>query len=156
MQTIYDVTSFLFTPVGIALHGSLLYVADSGDGSVNEYLSSDNGDVSPTNVITGLSFPEGVAVDGQGRIYVTDRDSIVVYAANATGHATPLRTISGSNTLMNGAVGLTVARSVIAVANGSGKSVTIFKEGAKGNVSPLRVVTGSNTGLVSPSDAGIQ
>ena len=155
-QTIYDVTSPLFYAAGVAVHGDLIYVADPGDQTINEYLTSDNGDVSPANVIDNVNNPDGVWVDAKGLIYVTSGESIVVYAANATGNATPLRTISGGNTLLNGPAGLTAQHGVIAVANENGPSVTEYKLLAGGDAAPLRDLTGGNTGFLTPSAAGIQ
>jgi hypothetical protein len=155
VQTIYDGSSFFFIPSGVALHGTLLYVADQGDQSINEYSAQANGIVSPVNVIQGLSFPVGVAVDKKGLIYVTDSNTVVVYAANATGFATPLRTISGSNTQLNGAAGLTVFESIIGVANGGGNSITVYPRLGNGNIAPLREISGSNTGLSGPQGVGV-
>ena len=61
----------------------------------------------PTATIAGgntrLDFPDGIALDGAGNIYVAnngvnDVASITVYAAGASGNATPMVTIAGSNT----------------------------------------------------------
>jgi serine/threonine protein kinase, bacterial len=156
VQTIYDGVSFFFIPAGIAVHGALLYVADPGDQTINEYSTSANGIVNPVAVITGLTAPNGVAIDAQGRIYVTDSDTVVVYAANANGHATPLQTIAGSMTLMSGAAGLTVHNSEIAVANGGNNSITIYPESGNGNIPPLRQLSGANTGLSTPQSVAVR
>jgi hypothetical protein len=155
IRTIYDVTQELFIPAGIAIHGSTLYVADPGDQTIDEFPSTDNGDVSPSNVITNLNDPSGIALDGSGRIYVTDTDTVVVYAADATGGAKPLRTISGPETMLAGAAGLTVTKSVIAVANSSSDAVTLYRQSASGDAKPVREIEGSNTGLSSPAGVGI-
>lgn len=153
LRTIYDVVSGLFIPAGIALHDGLLYVADQGDDSINEYASSDNGDVGPVNVIDGLSNPSGVAVDQNGLIYVTEGNEVLVYSAKATGGATPLRTISGAKTQLDGAAGLAVG-AAIGVANENGASVTSYRLGANGDASPLRTLEGPDTGFVTPTAAG--
>jgi len=51
-------------------------------------------------VNTGL-FPTGIALDGAGNIYVANQGSITVYAAGASGNATPIATIAGVNTGLN-------------------------------------------------------
>ena len=156
VQTIYDGQSFFFIPTGIALHGNVLYVADIGDQTINEYPASANGIVNPIAVITNLNNPQDVTVDARGRIYVTDSNSIVVYAANANGPATPLRKISGSQTLMNGAAGLTVHNSEIAVANSADDSITVYPENGDGNIPPLRQIVGPTTELSGPQGVAVR
>ncbi len=156
VQTIYDGQSFFFIPTGIALHGNVLYVADIGDQTINEYSASSNGIVNPIAVITQLNNPQGVAVDAHGRIYVTDSDSIVVYAANANGPAMPIRKISGSQTLMNGVAGLTLHNSEIAVANAGNDSVTVYPENGNGNIPPLRQIVGPTTELSGPQGVAVR
>jgi hypothetical protein len=155
VQTIYGDTSLLFFPSGIAFHGSLLYVADLGDQTINEYSASANGNVSPTNVIDGLNAPTGVAVDSSGLIYVTDGNAIIVYAANATGFATPLRTISGSATQLDAPAGLTVFSSLIWVADSSASKVTEYHQAAKGDSAPVRVIYGAATALDYPLSVAV-
>lgn len=156
VQVIMDGASPLFIPAGIALHGTLLYVADPGDQTVNEYSSSANGTVNPVAVIAGLSSPSGIAVDAGGLIYVTDGDSVVVYAANAKGHVAPLRTISGTATRLHGPNGLAIRSPVIVVANAASNAVTAYPKAGNGNIAPLRDITGVRTQLRSPEDAGIR
>ena len=40
----------------------------------------------------------GIAVDGAGNIYVASNNRIMVFAAGASGNATPTATIAGGNT----------------------------------------------------------
>jgi 6-phosphogluconolactonase (cycloisomerase 2 family) len=155
VQTIFDDQSFLFVPTGVAVHGNVLYVADVGDSSINEYSATANGIVSPTAVITGLNSPQGIAIDTKGRIYVTDSDSVVVYAANANGAATPIRKISGSQTLMNGVAGLTLHNSEITVANAGNDSITVYPQNGNGDIAPLRQIVGPTTGLSSPQGVAV-
>ena len=155
IATIFDGLDFFFIPAGMALFNGTLYVADQGDQSINEYPASSNGTVNPTAVITGLSSPRGVAVDAKGRIYVTDGDRVLVYAANANGNATPLRTISGSLTQLNGAAGLTIRGSVIIVANAGDSTITVYPLTGKGNIAPLREIDGVDTQLATPQDVDV-
>ena len=155
IATIFDGQNFFFIPAGIALFNGTLYVADPGDQSVNEYPANSNGTVNPSAMITGLNSPRGVAVDTKGRIYVTDGDSIIVFAANANGNATPVATISGSATSLNGPGGLSVRGTVMAVANSGNASITVYPKNGSGDIAPLRAISGSLTGLVSPQDIDI-
>ena len=154
-RTIYDAQNFFFIPAGIAVFGSTLYVADPGDQTVNEYPASSNGLVNPTAVITGLNTPEGVAVDSGGHIYVTDSDSVIVFAANANGSAKPIRKITGSNTLLNGPLGIEVGHKEIDVANSGGSSLLVYPQTGNGNIAPSRAIAGSTTGLVSPQSVAV-
>jgi hypothetical protein len=156
VQVIMDGASQLFIPTGIALHGKLLYVADIGDSSINEYSSSANGTVNPVNVILGLSSPSGIAVDANGLIYVTDGDSVIVYAANAKGHDPPLRTISGTSTHLHSPNGLAALGSIIVVANAGSNSITVYPVAGNGNIPPLREIAGTHTELNSPQDVGVR
>lgn len=153
--TIYDGQNFFFIPAGIALFNNTLYVADPGDQSLNEYPANSIGLVNPTAMITGLNSPRGVAIDPNGRIYVTDSDRVIVYAPNANGNATPLRTISGSATQLNGAAGLTVRGTVIVVANSGNASITVYPKTGNGDIAPLREIDGALTRLVNPQDVDI-
>jgi hypothetical protein len=47
---------------------------------------------------TQLFDPHAIAVAEYGSVYVTNADSVTVYARNAHGDVAPIRTISGSNT----------------------------------------------------------
>jgi hypothetical protein len=84
-----------------------VYVANAfGNGSVTVYAAGANGNAAPIATIAGTNtgffngFPQGVAVDNNGLIYVTaaSSDAILVFAANANGNVAPLRTITGANT----------------------------------------------------------
>ena len=72
-------------PGGIALDSSSkIYVAEPGDppqgepASVGVYSAGSNGNVAPIASIsesnTGLNYPEGIALDSSGKIYVVDND----------------------------------------------------------------------------------
>jgi 6-phosphogluconolactonase (cycloisomerase 2 family) len=150
VQEIFDSQSVFFIPIGIAQHNGLLYVADQGDQSINEYSDQANGPTQPVAVITGVTEPGGIAVDAQGRIYVSESSSIVVYAANASGPATPLRTISGSLSQLSIAAGLIVHNSEIAVVNYGSNSITVYPENGDGNIPPLRQIIGPDTELFGP------
>ena len=77
--------------------------------------------------------------------------SVTVYAANANGNVSPIRTISGSRTRLNGPVGIALdAGDNIYVANSTSSVVTVYSPSANGNAAPIRTIAGSKTGLVSP------
>jgi hypothetical protein len=123
---------------------------------------------------TGLNEPYGVALDASGRIYAANfgatpmpglplLPSITMYGANPSGtlNETPLGTIFGSNTGLNGPTSVAVDSSgLIYVANSGyldsntelntgGNSITVYAANPNGtlNEAPIATITGSNTGL---------
>src|SRR5205807_825576 len=94
-----------------------------------------------------------IARDGAGNIYVAipGQESIVVYAAGASGNATPTVTIAGGNTGLNAPFGIAVdGAGNIYVANIGNNSITVYAAGASGNATPTATIAGGNTGLNSP------
>jgi sugar lactone lactonase YvrE len=91
-----------------------------GDDSITIYAKGSN---VPSAIIggknTGLNFPEGIAVDSSGRIYVVNcpdcspwsngsGDYVTVYAKGSNGNVAPIATIGGSNTGLNYPEGIAV------------------------------------------------
>jgi DNA-binding beta-propeller fold protein YncE len=129
---------------------------------------------------TGLADPHGIYFDGKNREIVVanhgnwtelrrytaydplssgsttytpgrfDAPSITVHAADATGDAAALRTISGRRTQLNWPMGLDVdtGHDEIAVANYGDSSVLVFSRTAQGDAAPVRVIRGAATGIV--------
>lgn len=71
-------------PRGLAIEGDRLYVVDTTDQSVQVFQIQDGGSAPPKNIGSfgeegslegGFEYPNGVAVDTQGRVYVTDREN---------------------------------------------------------------------------------
>ena len=81
------------------------------------------------------------------------RGSVTVYAAGATGNATPIQTIAGSNTGLDEPVDVAVDGSGnVYIANFDGNnSVTVYAAGATGNAAPTQTISGSYTGLIQPA-----
>ena len=124
------------------------------------YSSDANGNATPTATIsgsnTGITAPTGIAVDAAGKIYVTNAGStagfvanpgtVVVFAAAATGNATPIATISGPD------AGLPFISSIAVDASGNifvwgytsnpassfvANIEAIYASGSSGNVPPV-------------------
>ncbi len=92
-----------------------------------------------------------MVLDSAGNLYVSNSDSITVYAPGATGNAAPIRTISGASTGLSNPLGVAVdSAGHLYVANILGSSITMYALGATGNVAPLRTVSGARTGLSRP------
>ena len=85
------------------------------------YAPGTSGNAFPKATLGGsstmLSFPTGIDVDTQGRVYVTNQydNDIHVYAAGAAGDSTPIATIAGGATQLSGpsAVAVTPPLSIL-------------------------------------------
>lgn len=152
---------------GLTVARGVLYSA--GGGGVQEFHTSDTGNVAPFNVVDisdGSSGDvNGLAVDKHGYLYVANGNDVLVFAPGASGSATPVAEISGDNTLIPlpgsgfGALGVAVGRDgriFVGVQYDTGaSSILEFAAGSNGNVAPERIVTGSNTGLDWISEMGV-
>ncbi|MBV8164906.1 MAG: hypothetical protein JOZ91_11650 [Candidatus Eremiobacteraeota bacterium] len=141
-----------------------LFVSSNAINTIFQFAPGANGNVSPVNTITNVggstavSSVAGLAVDGSGFVYVTNNSlvgpyppttpgDVWVFAPGATGNATPVRIISGSNT---GVIGYSSDTKLDPAGNlyiNNTYSISVFPPGASGNASPSRVIAGSNTGL---------
>jgi sugar lactone lactonase YvrE len=138
-------------------------------GSVTVYATGSNGNVAPAVTIdgaaTGLSFPDAIALDAEGNIYVVNAEtantgstlstipSITVYQAGSDGNATPKAIIAGSKTGLIAPEGIAIDASgylYVADFGGSLSTIGIFLAGSNGNVAPGTTIAGANTGLARP------
>jgi len=92
-----------------------IYLTDS-NALLNEVLvfpQSANGGPAPSQDIsgnvTGLSSPDGIAVDSAGNMWVTNAgtSTITEYPAGSTGNIAPINTLSGSATSLSTPIGIT-------------------------------------------------
>ncbi|HET9342201.1 MAG TPA: hypothetical protein VFO25_04755 [Candidatus Eremiobacteraceae bacterium] len=131
-----------------------LFVADATSDAVIAFDWFANGDVTPEQNIqgpsTGLTAPQTVEVDKRGFVYVGDAGpsgpNIKVYNPDATGDATPARTIT-SSAMTDAPLGIAMdlARDVYVASQTDG--VLVFGPGVNGVVSPSRTIAGPHTGL---------
>ena len=165
IRTIAGLHTRLAYPMGVALDaGGRIYVANEGQNangaSVTVYAPDATGDATPIAIIPGsflrgLSYPQGVAVDARGRVYVADAvypaSAIRVYAPEDTGGYAPAATIAGGNTgladFVDGIALDTMGRVYVA----SGNAILVFAANATGNATPLARVGGANSGLSGPT-----
>lgn len=180
IATITGPSTGLAKPFGLALDGAgNIYVANcsratfacalgtpsQGQPSVEEFAAGSSGNAAPIRFIAGprtqLYAPFGIAVGGDGNIYVGDSGNppstpcaILVFGPNANGNATPKQVIAGPNTGIDIAGGLTMNRfGVYADPHpSSGASVERFRLRANGNATPRAVIKGSNTQLDDNAD----
>jgi sugar lactone lactonase YvrE len=140
-----------------------IYVANFGTAtpataSITIYAPGASGDATPTATIagsnTGLSTPQGIAVDAAGIIYVANdfiggpASRITVYAPGASGNATPDRSISGGLDRPRGIAVDAVGN--IYVTNEEADNVTVYAAGANGLTTPIARIEGLNAGLFAP------
>jgi len=86
----------------------------------------------------------------------TGADSVTEYAMGASGNETPVATISGPATGLDGPEGVAVdSAGHLFVANINVDSVTEYAKGATGNTAPVATISGSATGLSSPDGVAV-
>ena len=86
----------------------------------------------------------------------TAADALTAYAANASGAASPVATITGASTGLDGPTGVAVGPSgTIYVTNSLSDSITEYAAGAQGDATPKATVSGAQTGLDGPSSVTI-
>jgi sugar lactone lactonase YvrE len=109
---------------------------------------------------TGLNSPQGIARDVGGRIYVTNSASntVTVYAAGASGNATPVATIGGGLTGMNSPFGIALdAAGNVFVANNGNNTITVYAAPVGSVTSPpVATYGGGSTGLNAPYGLAIK
>jgi hypothetical protein len=114
-----------------------------------EFSATASGDVSPTASLTGPAGERltSAAVDTSGNLYLVrtyPTQAILVYAAGATGAATPVRTITGSLTSLEfpTAVAADAAGQVYVVDDSPTlPGIRVFAAGATGNVAPVQTIS---------------
>jgi DNA-binding beta-propeller fold protein YncE len=161
-----------FSIGGIALDAlsNRLYVADRGGNAIDRLEGANVQDgpaviaATISGISTGLSHPDGVALDAGGRLFVsnTSSPSITVYATPAavTGNISPSAIISGGLTLLGSPGQLVINNSgagELYVADALTGGILIFSNLATltGNVAPTRSILGPSTGLASNTVEGI-
>jgi hypothetical protein len=152
---------------GLAIDSNnLLYVANAKTATIDIFpagSSTMQAQIGGSN--TGLGAPgtsalpgNTVAVDASRNVYVFDAKTATLseFAAGAHGNVAPIRTISGSNTGLNGGNGFSFGLAVseasgeIFVSNPGSNAILGFAANATGNVAPIQTIAGSATGLADP------
>jgi DNA-binding beta-propeller fold protein YncE len=165
----------LHSPRGLALDSTSgnIYVADDGTSNVFVYAEGSTGNIPPssasisTTMTTDLKYPQGIALDASGNIYVADQggyanshaSSVFVYSAGSNANAAPIGTISGSNTLLAAPEGIAVDSTSgdILVADWKASSVFVYPpmggsgwSGSTYSAAPIDNMNGAATKLNSP------
>jgi len=145
-------------PLSVAVDASGRVLVANLDSTILVFAAGATGNVAPVAVIDLPARGTGLAVDSVGNIWVATASANAIYefAANATGAATPLVTIAGSNTQLFSPGGLYVDPSGrIYVCDYNDGTVEMFVSGASGNTPPAAVIAGSHTQLQRPNGIAI-
>jgi sugar lactone lactonase YvrE len=135
----------------VSIPGSILVFAAGATGNATPVTAIEGSNTGLKNPTCGAMSPS-IAVDTAGQVYVATRDTILVFAAGASGNAVPIARLAGSNTGLLAACGIAVdAVGRIYVANYgtgapdrplTGSSVTVYAAGATGNAAPVATISG--------------
>ncbi len=128
------------------------------DNAVRVYAAGAAGVARPERTIQGsrtlLSEPTGIAVDGDGFIYVANMRSnmVVVFAPGANGDVDPTHQFSGLLTELSSPAGLTLGFGRVWVTNprGAAPRVTVYGTRHLTNTPPSAKIEGPNTLLMAP------
>jgi hypothetical protein len=141
-----------------------VYIADP-NGVQDEVLvfpQNTNGGPTPTQFITGnvtgLSSPQGIAVDNAGNMWVTNvgTSTITEYPAGSTGNVAPTNTVQGNATFLSAPVGITFnANGDMFVVNSQPDTtgnyeILEFGPNPSGNQAPINRIGGAATLLNQP------
>jgi hypothetical protein len=144
-------------------------VALTDSGSVTVFDPHADGDVAPLRVIsgarTGLRWPERVAVDSRGYVYVTNSqihrndDTVRVFGPDTQGDVPPHHFIAGVHTGVTRPTGLGLDRKDRLYVSNWGSSstsdssaITVYGTRAAGDARPVRkLVGGDRNGISGPS-----
>jgi hypothetical protein len=165
IQDISGSKTQLLAPFGVAVDGSGNTYVTNMDDVITVYAPNATGNEAPTRTIIGLPYhqPKGIAINPiNGDIYVAraNNNAIFIYTASASGSASPIGEIQGSQTGLNSPFGVALdKRGNIYVTNtddGTGNgSVTVYAAGSTGNVVPIQTIAGTRTELAGPQQLAL-
>jgi sugar lactone lactonase YvrE len=138
--------------------GPAIYATLPSLDTVAVYPLASNGNVPSLVGNAAISNPGGIGYWAD-RLYVTNvaTNSITVYPAGANGSTSPIVTIQGEHTLLDGPTAIAFDSSgnlyvANAGKNGGGQdSITKYAAGSSGDAAPVAEIKGANTKLFSPS-----
>jgi len=166
IRTIGGSNTRITSPEGIATDAAgNIYVSNQSDNTIVVFAAGSNGNVAPIRTIagggTGLSRPTGMTVNAADNLYVINlgiyggiccNGSVTVFAPGATGNASPVSSIAGTNDGLFNSLGITLdASGAVYVSDfgntdagptNDGTAVVVFAAGLSGNVAPTRRIAG--------------
>src|SRR5437870_12267511 len=133
-------------PTNSSGQATTLLTAGTTPGAVVGAATSAGVAATATVMVTGSVAGKSLYVGANGSA------SILVYAAGASGNATPTATIAGSNTGLAGTYGIALdGAGNLYVTTPSSNSILVYAAGANGNATPTATIAGGNTGLTAPA-----
>ncbi len=133
----------------------------SNSENVTAYPIGGRGNIAPIALTADMAYPQGIARDTSGRIYIAnfDTNTMTVYAATANGNVPPIAVIGGSNTRLAGPTGIALDSSgkiyVVNSAEYRNGSITIYPPLGTSigilNQAPIAAIAGSKTLLDNPT-----
>jgi hypothetical protein len=138
--------------------GPAIYSTLPSLDTVAVYPLASNGNVPSLAGKAAISNPGGIGYWAD-RLYVTNlaTDSITVYPAGANGSTSPIVTIEGEHTLLDGptAIAFDSAGNMYVANAGKGGgaqySITKYPAGSSGDAAPVAEIKGAHTTQFSPS-----
>ncbi len=120
-----------------------LEVRDSG--SITVHAPTGRRDGAPKRTPLGRYSrrrPQGIAADDGGRIYTSlPGDTVLIFAASASGHYKTAQVLAGPATGLKRPFGLAIdRRGNLYVANNAGSTITVYAPGSVGDASPIRTI----------------
>lgn len=146
-----DTMIYLYPTHCFAYNDELFLTTAGGNGNVLVFNTTDSGNVAPKRQITypGIAGSRGMTLSG-GELFVAYPGSgskIYVFNSTDNGNVTPKRTIEGAATQITNAMGMSVYKGELFVANSD--TILVFDVTASGNTPPKRVISGANTLLIN-------
>lgn len=123
----------------------------STPGTILAFTAGANGAVSPVSTLQTDLYLESLATDASGQIYVSGYSAtssfarIEVYAAGASGSATPTRSLTLSS--VNAPISMTVDASSNLYTVDSAGLINVYSPTASGSATPTRQISGSSTAI---------
>ena len=112
----------------------------------------------PTALTTTRTYTITVKPAIQAAVYVPQGgySAVLSYALGASGNVSPVTTLAGSATGLNGTGAVAIdTNGRIYVANEDSGTITEYDYGQTGNVAPTATISGSNTGLALPDGLAV-
>jgi len=133
----------------------------SNSDNVTAYPAGGRGDLAPIALTADMAYPDGIARDTSGRIYVAnfDTNTVTVYAPTANGNVPPIAVIGGSNTRLGSPTGIALDASgkiyVVNSAEYRNGRITVYPPLGTStgilNEVPIATIAGSKTLLENPT-----
>lgn len=165
IQDISGSKTGLSAPFGVAVDGNGNTYVTNMDDVITVYAPNATGNEKPARTIIGPAYhqPKSIAINPvNGDMYVAraNNNAIFIYAASASGSASPIGEIQGSRTGLDYPFGVALDKTgniyVTNTDDGTGNgSVAVYAAGSTGNVAPVQTIAGTHTELAGPQQIAL-